>query len=213
MTTPSKKIKIEPTQISDEDLKDKTPNKTMSRRITSAFKKSFSKTLKRTPSKTYKFNKEEDFKDESKFSNDTGVASKNNKNYPEGTVLWSIILRIDPDHINPKIKYTDPELMEAVTMVLKNGKTLDRKYGKTTSDIREEELENLQNQTIEAYLEKKRERPEIKEALKKKEKKNGDAVLKGIQASVDAEKSKKQLAARLKKLNQGGRSRRRMRKK
>jgi hypothetical protein len=206
MTTPSKKIKIEPTQISDEDLKDKTPNKTMSRRITSAFKKSFSKTLKRTPSKTYKFNKEEDFKDGSKFKNLVGVTSEN-------FVRWSIILRIDPDHINPKIKYTDPELKEAVTMVLKNGKTLDRKYGKKTSDIREEKLDKWQNKTIEAYLKKKRERPEIKETLEKQERKNVDDVLEGIQASVDAEESKKQLAERLKKLNQGGRSRRRMRKK
>lgn len=203
MTTPSKKIKIEPTQISDEDLKDKNPHKTMSRRITSAFKKSFSKTFKkRTPSKTYKFNKEEDFKDGSKFKNLVGVTS-------EDFVRWSIILRIDPDHINPKIKYTDSELKEAVTMVLRIGRKIKNK----TSDIREEKLNEWQNKTIEAYLKKKRERPEIKEALERQDRKNADDVLEGIQASMDAEKSKKKLAERLKQLEKGGRSRRRIRKK
>lgn len=203
MTTPSKKIKIEPTQISDEDLKDKNPHKTMSRRITSAFKKSFSKTFKkRTPSKTYKFNKEEDFKDGSKFKNLVGVTS-------EDFVRWSIILRIDPDHINPKIKYTDSELKEAVTMVLRIGRKIKNK----TSDIREEKLNEWQNKTIEAYLKKKRERPEIKEALERQDMKNADDVLEGIQASMDAEKSKKKLAERLKQLEKGGRSRRRIRKK
>jgi hypothetical protein len=203
MTTP-----YEPTQITEEDLKDKNP-KSMSRRITSAFKKSFSKTMKRsssTPSKTYIFNKEEDFKDRTKFSNRAGVA-------PNNTVFWSIILKIDPATINPKISYRDPELKEAVTRVLRNGKFLDREYGsKTASDKRTAALAKWQETARETYLKEKRQKPEISKALEIQDSKNVDDVLDEIQLRIDADESKKQLTARLKQLHnveQGGRRRRR----
>ena len=203
MTTP-----YEPTQITEEDLKDKNP-KSMSRRITSAFKKSFSKTMKRsssTPSKTYVFDKEEDFKDKTKFSNRAGVA-------PNNTVFWSIILKIDPATINPKISYRDPELKEAVTRVLRNGKFLDREYGsKTASDKRTAALAKWQETARETYLKEKRQKPEISKALEIQDSKNVDDVLDEIQLRIDADESKEKITARLKQLHnveQGGRRRRR----
>lgn len=204
MTTPSSKI--EPTQISDEDLKD--TEKSMSRRISSAFKKSFSKTMKRrTPSKTYIFNKEGDFKDKTKFSNSAGVA-------PNNTVIWSIILKIDPANINPKIIYTHSELKAAVTRVLKIGKTLDRKFGENTaSDKRNEKLAELQKKARETYLNEKSQHLEIRKALEKQDSKNADDVIDEIQLSIDADESKKNLTARLKQLHEGGQSRRRRRRK
>jgi hypothetical protein len=199
MTTPSKKIKIEPTQILDEDLKDRNP-KTMRRRFTSAIKKSFSR--KRTPSKTYIFNTEEDFKDRTKFSNRAGVGPKN-------TVFWSIILKIDPANINPKITYTDPELKEAVTRVLRFGKTLDRKYGEKGANERNEVLADWQKEVFATYLKEKGQKPEIRKALELQDSKNVDGVIDEIQLDIDADESIEKLTARLKKL--GGRSRRRQR--
>jgi hypothetical protein len=203
MATPSNKNKITSTQISDEDLKDRNP-KTMTRRITSALRKSFSKTVKRTPtpsSKTYKFDTEEDFKDRTKFLNKAGVG-------PNNTVFWTIILKIDPGTINPKIKYTNPDLMEVVTRVLRNGKTLNKTYGKKDSVAKTEALHAWQTAATAARIEEKRKNPRIREKIEDDEKTEVDAVF----AEIAADVRHKKLEGLFAKLDaKGGRSRRRRR--
>lgn len=206
MTTPSNKNKITSTQISAEDLKDRT-HKTMTQRITSALRKSFSKTMKRTPtpsSKTYKFNTEEDFKDRTKFLNRAGVGPKN-------TVFWTIILRIDPGTINPKITYTNLDLMEAVTRVLRNGKTLNKTYGKKNSVAKTDALDAWQTEAIAAHIEEKRKNPRIRKKIEDDEKTGANAVLAEMEAD-EADARHKELKTLFAELDtKGGQSRRRRR--
>lgn len=207
MTTPfiPPPLKITPSEIKPDINEQKS--------ITRRFKSAIRKTMRRkTPIKneigTYLINEQDDFR---KRENGGGLSTfTDGKKKGKDAVVWIRILRIDPLNINPEIEYTNYELKEVVTKVLKHGEELKAKFGKGNlskkkTEERDTALEKWQKTAVEAR------RLKTSEEDSRNPQKTQN-VLDEIQVSIDADKSKTQLATRMKNLLQnGGRSRRRRR--
>ena len=198
-----------PLKITQSEIKPDNEQKSMTRRLKSAIRK----TMRRKPPikneiGTYSINEQDDFR---KRENGGGFSTfTEGKKKGKDAVVWIRILRIDPLKINPEIEYTNYELKEVVTKVLKHGEELKSKFGKgklseKKTKERDTALEKWQETEVNNIKEKARDTDSSNPQ-------NIQNVLDNIQVSIDADESNKKLTARLKQLLQtGGRSRRRRR--
>ena len=159
MTTPfiNPPLKITPSEIK--------PDINGQKSITRRFKSAIRNTMRRkTPIKneigTYSINEQDDFR---KRENGGGLSTfTDGKKKGKDAVVWTRILRIDPLNINPEIEYTNYELKEVVTKVLKHGEELKAKFGKgklseKKTEERDTALEKWQETAVEARLSEARE--------------------------------------------------------